>query len=64
MTRKLSGAHRKQISKPKVDAVLRQFEFREGVRAEELPVDTLVSLSNQMRRAIDESATAAAGTVE
>lgn len=49
----LVGMYRKQLSKPDVDAILAPFQFSETVRAEELDVDTLVTLSGAFKAAID-----------
>ena len=49
----LVGMYRKQMEKSDIDAVLSEFEFPEGVRAEQLEVSALVELSNRLQRAID-----------
>ncbi len=40
------GMYRKQLDKPEVDDILRPFEFKDGLRAEDLDVPTLVRLAN------------------
>ena len=48
----LVGMYRKQLEKSDVDVVLQPFSLKEGARAEELDVATLVKLSNAFRQAI------------
>lgn len=44
-----TGMYRKQLDKPDIDAILRTFEFKDGLRAESLDPPTLVRLSNAFR---------------
>ncbi|MCH5375201.1 MAG: ribosomal RNA small subunit methyltransferase A, partial [Planctomycetes bacterium] len=48
----LVGMYRKQLSKPDIDHILAEEEFDEKCRAEALPVDLLVELSNRFQREI------------
>lgn len=49
----LVGMYRKQMSKADVDRILAEEEFEEKCRAEELPVDRLVQLSNRFQREVE-----------
>lgn len=53
----LVGMYRKQLSKAEVDAFLSGMDFKEGVRAEELPVEMHVALSNRLYELIGEHIT-------
>ncbi len=44
----LVGMYRKQISKSEMDAILAGMELEPTVRAEEMPVQQLVELSNRI----------------
>jgi 16S rRNA (adenine1518-N6/adenine1519-N6)-dimethyltransferase len=48
----LVGMYRQEVSKAEIDALLEPFQWKEGLRAEELDVDSLVSLSGAMRRRV------------
>jgi len=50
----LVGMYRKQIDKSEIDAILKEMEFTETTRAEELPPRTLVELSNRLHQRIQE----------
>ncbi len=52
----IAGMFRKQLTKPEVDAVLKEMELKPNCRAEELPVKDLVELSNCFYRKIQETA--------
>src|SRR5262249_51892846 len=46
------GMYSKQLSKGDVDAVLQESQLKEGARAEELDVPTLVALSDRLQAAV------------
>lgn len=48
----LVGMYRQQLEKNQIDAALQPFQFKEGVRAEELDVATLVKISNAIRQVV------------
>ncbi|NOX54634.1 MAG: ribosomal RNA small subunit methyltransferase A [Planctomycetes bacterium] len=52
LRRVLVGMYRKQLEKCEVDAVLQSLAIDQNTRAEQLDVETLVELSNRLRRAI------------
>jgi hypothetical protein len=52
--------YRKQLDRAKIDAALLPFNFKDGVRAEELDVETLVKLSNAMRQLFPDAPPSAA----
>jgi len=56
LRRVVVGMYRKQLEKPDVDAVLEGLGLDRTTRAEDLPVETLVELSNRLRRAIQQRA--------
>src|SRR5262249_21895984 len=47
----LAGMYRKELTKLEIDERLRPFEFKEGIRADELDVPTLVKLARAMQPA-------------
>jgi 16S rRNA (adenine1518-N6/adenine1519-N6)-dimethyltransferase len=47
----LAGMHRKELTKLEIDERLGPFEFKEGIRADELDVPTLVKLARAMQPA-------------
>jgi len=48
----LVGMYRQELSKTDIDAQLEPFQWKEGLRAEELDVESLVSLASVMRHRI------------
>jgi 16S rRNA (adenine1518-N6/adenine1519-N6)-dimethyltransferase len=48
----LTGMYRQELGKHEVDEQLKRFGFREGARADELDVDTLVKLARAMNSAL------------
>lgn len=48
----LVGMFRQELSKTEIDAQLEPFQWKEGLRAEELDVESLVSLASAMRHRI------------
>jgi len=50
------GMYRKQLDKLAVDAILSRLDLGGNVRAEELNVDTLIALSNRLKKAIERAA--------
>lgn len=48
----LVGMYDEELSKPEIDAVLQPFELKEGVRAEEIDVPTLVGLGSAFCSAV------------
>lgn len=53
----LVGMYRKQLEKPKIDAVLAEMSLSEAIRAEQMEVSTLVELSNRLYAAMKSEAT-------
>lgn len=45
----LAAVFKQQLTKPQVDAVLAKLELAENVRAEQLPVETLIALADELR---------------
>ncbi|HEY2250413.1 MAG TPA: 16S rRNA (adenine(1518)-N(6)/adenine(1519)-N(6))-dimethyltransferase RsmA [Planctomycetaceae bacterium] len=50
----LAGMYRQELSKTEIDEVLEPFEFKEGVRADALDVETIVKLGEAMRKRLVE----------
>jgi 16S rRNA (adenine1518-N6/adenine1519-N6)-dimethyltransferase len=46
----LAGMYRQELSKTEIDEVLEPFQFKEGIRADALDIETIVKLSAAMRQ--------------